>query len=108
VSVRRGRAFWEALSVEVDRGAATAAVARRHGVRAATLTWWRWKLRSDARQHPRLLPIVVEGELQAAPAPGPGTDVFEVVVAGVTVRVAGGADVRYAAALVAALRDAGC
>jgi hypothetical protein len=96
------------LSLEVDRGAATAAVARRHGVRPATLTWWRWKLRSESRRGPRLLPIVVDGELQAGPAPAVGGQLFEVVLGSVSVRVVGGADVQYAAALVVALRNAGC
>jgi hypothetical protein len=65
-------------------------------------------LRSDARQRPRLLPVVINAELQPGVNAEARAQVFEVMVGGVTVRVVSGADVQYAATLVAALRDAGC
>jgi transposase-like protein len=47
---------------EVVAGGDVEAVARRHGVKASTLRWWRTELRKRARHvaSPRLLPVVVK------------------------------------------------
>jgi transposase-like protein len=48
----------------MDRGGDVEEIARRHGVRAKTLVWWRSELARRARDSPtsgaRLLPVVVE------------------------------------------------
>ncbi len=53
---------------EVGASGDAEAVARRHGVKASTLRWWRTELRNRPRDvaRPRLLPVVVE----AAPPRG--------------------------------------
>lgn len=64
----RHRAEWWAERVaEVGASGDAEAVARRHGVKASTLRWWRTELRKRARNiaSPRLLPVVVK----AAPPP---------------------------------------
>lgn len=54
---------------EVEASGDAEAVARRHGVKASTLRWWRTELRRRERKvaSPRLLPVVVK----AAPSRGP-------------------------------------
>ena len=98
--VRRDRDFWRQLIAEIEHGDRIADVARRHRVQPKTLTWWRWKLRStrSTTVDARFLPVVVK---QA----GARLDSFiELRVRDVTVRVVGGTDVGYVAALVDALR----
>jgi transposase-like protein len=85
---------------EVEAGEAIADVARRHRVQARTLPWWRWKLRTEGRQGPLLLPVVVR-----QPQSMSETASIELRVRDVVLRVASGADVTYVAALVAALRS---
>jgi transposase-like protein len=98
--VRRDRDFWKQLVGEVERGERIADVARRHRVQAKTLTWWRWKLRGTrvAAVNARFLPVVV-GQAEARVE-----SVIELRVRDVTVRLLGGSDVAYVAALVDALR----
>lgn len=100
--MRRGREFWKQLVGEVERGGRVADVARRHCVQPRTLTWWRWKLRADARPDARFLPVVVS----APPAPAEIVPI-ELRIRDVVIRVASDTDVAYVAALVTALR-AGC
>ncbi len=100
---RHERGFWEPACREVDRGAKVGEVARRLGVRGGTLSWWRWKLRQEGRTPRRarraaFLPVVVAEATLAAPA------VVELEANGVTLRVELGTDIRYVAALVAAIR----
>ena len=84
---------------EVDDGELVADVARRHRVQPRTLSWWRWRLRSEAAAQPLLLPVVVkQGARSTAPAS------IELLIRDVVVRVSGDADVTYVAALVEALR----
>src|SRR5262245_27606570 len=97
--VGRGREFWRQLSGEVDRGERIADVARRYRVLPRTLTWWRWKLRSEGRHEPLLLPVVIrKSEPVAEPT------LLELRVRDVIIRVASGSDVAYVASLVDALR----
>jgi hypothetical protein len=98
--VRRDRDFWKQLVGEIERGERTAEVARRHRVQAKTLTWWRWKLRSTRSTgvDARFLPVVVKQ------AEARFDSFIELRVRDVTVRVVGGTDVGYVAALVDALR----
>jgi transposase-like protein len=109
---RHTRAFWKRLSSKVDRGASIASTAKRYGVRAKTLSWWRWMLRRDdkkrasAKRHPataQLLPIVVRDEAMREPLRG--ADPIAIAVCnGIAFRVPVGSDVVYVAALVAAVR----
>jgi transposase-like protein len=101
--VRRGREYWSQLVKEIESGERVAEVARRNRVQAKTLSWWRWKLggsRTRARRaiNTRLLPVVVS-EAQTRV-----DTIIELRVRDVVVRIAGGSDVRYVAALVDALR----
>lgn len=98
--MRRDREFWKQLVGEVEGGESIAAVARRHRVQAKTLTWWRWKLRGRRVRsvETRFLPVVVNQ------AEAPVDPVLELRVRDVTIRILGGSDVGYVAALVDALR----
>jgi transposase-like protein len=101
---RHDRGFWERACREVERGAKVGEVARRLGVRAGTLSWWLWKLRQDG-QTPRrtrgaaFLPVVIDERTLPAPA------VVHLEASGVRLHVEVGTDVRYVAALVAAIRS---
>jgi len=99
--VKRGREFWKGLVAEVQRGARIADVARRYGVQPRTLTWWRWKLRSEGVQVTRFLPVVTRAST-AAPVAVP--TVVQLRISDVSIRVRTGTDVTYVAALVDALR----
>ena len=97
--MRGRREYWRGLVAEVDAGETIAEVARRHRVRPKTLSWWRWKLRSESSAaSPRLLPIVVRRTVTSESAP------IELRVRDVVVRVECGSDLTYLAALVEALR----
>lgn len=100
---RRSRAEWEQLVREVEGGGSVAEVARRHGVRARTLTWWRWQLRRgkvarSATKAVQMVPVRVREAARPAV-----DDVVEVLVRGAVVRVRVGQDPRYVAELAAAL-----
>ena len=98
---RHSRSFWEQRDLEVERGAPLETVARRHGVKAKTLQWWRYELRRarrGAESLPALLPVVVRDRPEAhASAP------VEIAVGRSVVRVTVGTDVEYVAALVGAM-----
>jgi transposase-like protein len=93
--MRRGREFWERALAEVAAGERLVDVARRHRVQPRTLSWWRWKLKSEGQRDPLLLPVVVASD---------DSGVVEVRVGDLIMRVACGTDVTYVASLVAALR----
>jgi transposase-like protein len=99
---RHDRGFWERACREVERGAKVGEVARRLGVRAGTLSWWHWNLRREGRTPRRaraaFLPVVIAEPTLPAPA------VVRLEASGVRVHVEVGTDVRYVAALVAAIR----
>lgn len=100
---RRSRAEWEQLVREVESGGSIAEVARRHGVRPRTLTWWRWQLRRgkvawSATKTVQMVPVRVREVARPAV-----DDVVEVLVRGAVVRVRIGQDPRYVAELAAAL-----
>jgi transposase-like protein len=97
--VRRGRDFWKQLVDEVERGERIVDVARRHRVQPGTLSWWRWKLRSDGAIDGRFLPVVVARAEQRV-----GGETIELRVRDVAVRFGSDTDVAYIAALVHALR----
>ena len=89
---------------EVERRGSVAAVAKRHGVRERTLSWWRWNLRHEKRPRerrskPRLLPVVVS----AVPSDA-SSAMLEVRVGDVVLRLGVGTDVQYVAAVVNAVR----
>jgi hypothetical protein len=99
--VRRDRDFWKQLVGEIEGGEAIAVVARRHRVQPKTLTWWRWKLRGariPSVVDPRLVPVLVKQPEPRAEA------ILELRVRDVTIRILGGSDIGYVAALVDALR----
>lgn len=100
---RHARSFWEQRVAEVERGAPLEAVARRHGVNAKTLQWWRFELRRQSREAapapvPTLLPVVVRG----GPDSTRGGQV-EIALGRAVMRVPVGTDVEYVAALVGAV-----
>lgn len=100
---RRSRAEWEQVIREVESGGSIAEVARRHGVRPRTLTWWRWQLRRgkvarSATKAVQMVPVRVREVVRPA-----ADDVVEVLVCGAVVRVRVGQDPRYIAELAAAL-----
>ena len=100
---RHDREFWKRACREVERGAKIGEVARRLGVRAGTLTWWLWKLRQEVRTPGRtrratFLPVVLAEPTLPAPT------VVQLEASGVRLHVEVGTDVRYVAALVAAIR----
>jgi transposase-like protein len=104
-AARHDRQFWERASREVDGGSRVADVARRLGVRAGTLSWWRWRLHQEAPTSKRrggteFLPVVI-----AEPARVLQASAVEVETSGVRVRVELGTDVGYVASLVAAIRS---
>lgn len=81
-------------------------MARRYGVKAATLSWWRWRLGRDGgrqrSQAPVLLPVAVGPSAMLRPeAPPP----IEIEIRGVMLRFEAGVDVRYVASLIEALRE---
>jgi transposase-like protein len=103
---RRSREEWKELVREVDGGDSIEQVAKRHGVRARTLAWWRWQLRRgivarSATKAVQMVPVRVREE----PAVVAADDVVEVLVRGALVRVRIGQDPRYVAELAAALRE---
>jgi transposase-like protein len=96
--VRRGREFWQELVSEVESGAAIADVARHHRVQPRTLSWWKWRLRTQG-QSPMLLPVVVRRpRIESSAA-------IELCVRDVSIRVSSDTDIAYIAALVDALRS---
>ena len=103
---RRSRAEWVRIVAEADRGGSVESVARRHGVKPRTLSWWRWRLRrvqgaaSEAITVHRMLPVVVP-DLRAVRE---SYDEIVVEVREFRVRIGTGADVGYVASLVDALR----
>lgn len=96
--MRRGREFWQELVSEVEAGASIADVARHYRVQPRTLSWWKWRLRTQG-QSPLLLPVVVR---RAVPE---STATIELCVRDVSIRVGSDTDVAYIAALVDALRS---
>lgn len=109
---RRGRAFYEQLLKEVERGQPVSDVAKRHDVRAKTLSWWCWKLRQSKPKGTRkktkrvekgaaLVPVVVRGQgCQSG-------QLVKVSLGGVQIAFESGIDPDYVAALARALRG-GC
>ena len=65
--MRQQAAWWAERVAEVEAGDDAVAVARRHGVRLVTLRWWCSEMRRRARastmEGPRLLPVVVKGDV---------------------------------------------
>ena len=71
--MERHRADWWAERLEeLAQGGDADEIARRHGVRARTLIWWRSQLPRKSRKTgkpPRLLPVVVRAAPRAVLAP---------------------------------------
>jgi transposase-like protein len=99
--MRRDREFWQQAISELKGGETIAVVARRHGVRAKTLAWWKWKLGSERMRSPQLLPVVVRQAEARASAMS-----IELRVGEVRVLIESGTDVKYVADLVSALQGA--
>ena len=102
----RPRAFWCELLSKVDAGETVSSVARRHGVNAGTLKWWRTKLRREMTSGPRLVPLVVRPlapKVRSAEVRSGGNASIEIVAGKTIVRVAVGSDIEYVKALVVAL-----
>lgn len=109
---RKSREFYEQRLREVDGGASVADVARRHGIRAKTLSWWCWKLRQSGAKRskegtrarrakkPELVPVVVRERMVAR------RGLVELSVDGIVLSFESGTDPDYLAALVSSLRGA--
>ena len=105
-SERHTREFWRRLSAAVDDGATIESTARQHGVRPRTLSWWRWRLRHEAKKNrpeAKLLPIVLRAQPPREVAAACGPIVVD-ILGDVALRVPVGTDVGYVAELVAAVR----
>ena len=90
------RQFWEKLVSEIESGARVRDVARRHHVKEGTLRWYRSQIRKERATEPRLLKLV---------APEPASETALVIaVDGIRLELPRGVDVRYVAALIAAIR----
>ena len=103
----RHRADWWAERLdELAEGGDAEEVARRHGVRARTLLWWRSQLRrrppAKSSKRPRLLPVVVRSA--ARPVGATPESALEVVVEVGTTRMTlrGAVTAEHLAAIVAA------
>jgi transposase-like protein len=101
VPVSHDREFWERACREVRRGAKVRDVARRLGVSPRTLQWWSWKLRQEPARTAEFLPIVASERPTLV-----STAALELETNGVRIRVEIGADVRYVAELIVAIRAA--
>ncbi len=111
--MRRTRAEWAAWVAEIAAGGSAVEISRREGLRRETLLRWKWRLGHEQRAADKksvkkssvkhaltsFLPI----ETQALPIAASPHDVV-VELPHLAVRVAVGADPRYVAALVHALR----
>lgn len=77
--MRHAAEWWAARVAEVGVTGDVETVARRHGVKASTLRWWRTELRKRARTiaSPRLLPVVVKA---TPPVRACAVDTLEVLV----------------------------
>ena len=90
---------------EAERCGSTARTAERHGVNRQRLAWWRWALRREAERAsgPRFLPVTLAPSQIAAPGTPPAP--IEIRLDDhIVLRVPAGSDVRYVAALIAAVR----
>jgi hypothetical protein len=98
----RPQSFWRRVVDESDRDG-VGVVAKRHGLKPRTLTWWRWRLSHapapSKAAAPRLLPVAL------IPTGTPQRDALvEIVVDEIRIRCAVGTDVDFVARLVAGLR----
>ena len=108
---RHAASWWAKRVDEMARGEDAESIARRHGVKARTLVWWRSELVRRAREKsaaapaPRLLPVVVDRSRRAIVEVR--DDVFDVVVEldAARVVVRGALRPEHLAALVTAARS---
>ena len=108
---RQVASWWAKRVEELSRGEDAESIARRHGVRARTLVWWRSELvrrvrkKSPAAPVPRLLPVVVDRSRRAIVAVR--DEVLDVVVEldAARVVVRGAMRPEHLAPLVAAARS---
>ena len=108
---RHVASWWAKRVDELSRGEDAESIARRHGVKARTLVWWRSELVRRARKKPtsapgpRRLPVVVDRSRRAMVSVR--DDVLDVVVELDTARVVlrGALSPEHLAALVAAARS---
>ena len=96
--------WWRERVTELARGGEAAQIARRDGVRAESLKWWRWEFARRAREaSPRLLPVVVGHPPEPGSEPG-GRDIEVVVESGaVRLSVRGALSAEHLAVLVGAV-----
>ncbi|MGE0321862.1 MAG: transposase [Polyangiaceae bacterium] len=90
------RRFWEQLVSEIESGARVRDVARRHHVNEGTLKWYRSQIRKERAAEPRLLQVVAHEPVSQAP--------LVIAIDGIRLELPRGVDVRYVAALIAAIR----
>lgn len=86
-SPRRSASEWASLVAAHERSGLTVrAFAEFHGLRAASLSWWRWRLRSDeatthALESPRLARVSVHVAPADPASAGPGFPALSVSAA---------------------------
>lgn len=103
-AIRYGHDFWARAVAEVEGGARVVDVARRLGVNAGTLAWWRRNLRQKREKQPvrtTFLPVVAAERAVAVAA----VETLELTVGSVQIRVRVGTDVEYVAGLVRAINE---
>lgn len=106
MGARRTREDWAALVEKLDESTdSVAGFCTKHRVRASTLKWWRWRLRSERRTAALTKPttrLLAVDVIDVAPL-RPKTLV--IAASGMEVSVEVGTDVEYVGALVLALRS---
>jgi transposase-like protein len=104
--VRHNEAWWSERVSELDAGVTASEIAATHGVREKTLLWWKSELSRRARRSAkaqRLVPVVIRGASESAPAVAVALDVsLETKRGRLTVR--GAVEASHLSALALALR----
>lgn len=103
---RHHAGWWAERLEELAQGGDAEEIARRHGVKARTLIWWRSQLRrrspAKASKKPRLLPVVVRSSAPTVrAAPESALEVF-VEVGATRMTLRGAITAEHLAAIVAA------
>jgi len=109
VGRRRSRQEWEQLIEEWrDSGSSAVGFCRHRKISPRTFAWWRWKLGAELRGEGAPPDFVEVKVLPAPPAPHAAVPVFDVLVAGLVVRVPEGYDEEALVRLVSTLERRPC
>ena len=106
---RRSRDEWTALVAAWRRSGLTQAeFCQREGLSRRTLGWWRWRLEREAAPAPPSKAEFVEVQVVEPEPPPDEIRDFDVLVAGLVVRVPSGFDEEALGRLVRALESRPC